>query len=110
MNRLPVIGDIIITSYGTGPYEVIKVSGPCDCPKYIDLLDEDYEHPAPRSKPHYHFTLKTPGEKKKSNFYLNGYALQGGNIKSVWSDDVIEIIKPVSCRQLSLFDDFEESV
>jgi hypothetical protein len=28
------IGDIVKTSYDTGPYEIVKISGPCRCAPY----------------------------------------------------------------------------
>jgi hypothetical protein len=90
------IGDIIKTSYGTGPYIVIDITGPCTCPAYRDIINGRYDH---LSAPHYHIT----GEKDNRKYYLNGYALdQDGKIKSIWLDDEI-FITGYATYQLLLF-------
>jgi hypothetical protein len=98
--RLPVIGDIVKTSYSDRKYEVFDVSGPCDCPSFHAVLQESFDNPAPRSKEHYHFVVLDENRKKA---YLNGYALSDGKIKSVWSDDELFIVEPVEKYQLELF-------
>lgn len=31
-------GDVFVTNYGTGPYEVLSVDGPCTCLSYLDYI------------------------------------------------------------------------
>lgn len=62
-----LVGCIIETSYGTGPYEVLKQKGPCTCPHPIDIINMDNP---PNLPPHYHYTLK--GEDGKI-YHVNYY-------------------------------------
>lgn len=84
------IGDIVRTSYGTGPYRVVEIVRDCCCPAYLDTLN--YRNP-PASPPHFHLTLvkadcpigkepQTPGG--KGFYWLNGYAEKGGRYVNVW--------------------------
>lgn len=91
-----VTGMIIQTSYTAAHFEILSIYGPCDCSKYLDTLE--FGDKAPKSKPHYHFTVKDLRpmmEGRDNTGYLNGYTLQG---KSVWTDDKIFIINPNSVQ------------
>ena len=79
------IGDIIRTSYGTGPYEVIDVKGPFTTPNFLDSLN--LREKAPMSPPHFSYTCKRVGSKKRGEYYLNSY--DGVTHKNVWRDDRI---------------------
>jgi len=61
-------GDIIKTSYDTGPYEVLEILRGCTCADYIDTLNG---HQIPR-EPHMHFTCHGVKDGRKG-YYLNGY-------------------------------------
>lgn len=77
------VGHIVETSYGTGPYLITAVSGPCRCPEYVRSLSGDV---AP-SEPHYHITC----EGHNGTAWLNGYLLDGNN---VWCADRLLIHSP----------------
>lgn len=93
-------GAIIRTSYGTGPYVVEHVSGPCRCPEYLDWLDSAGRDvgmpggPKPSDK-HFHLVVRhahhpEPTRKRPGvQCYLNGYRPDG---TSVWCDDRIEAV------------------
>lgn len=90
------VGCEVRTNYGTGPYIVEKITGPCNCPKYLPIFNEE---PSPD---HYHLVCKgRDGGGRKGTFYLNGYTLEGN---SVWDDSelIIELVEGVQI-QLSLF-------
>ena len=76
---LPVVtaGNWVRTNYGTGPYQITEVSGPCCCPEYLASLEGD-ETP---SRPHYHITCR---DNRGHTCWLNGYTLDG---RSVWRRD-----------------------
>lgn len=74
------VGAWVGTNYGTGPYLVTSITGPCDCPKYLEQIN--LGDAAPKSEPHYHLICRAEGDKKDS--YLNGYRLDG---TSVWGED-----------------------
>ena len=84
------VGQIVKTSYDTGPYRITKVSELCDCPSFFDVLDN---RPDIRSRPHYHLTcVRATTEpdkyniKRQSEYYLNGFDEFGHN---VWRDDYL---------------------
>lgn len=88
-------GDIVRTSYGTGPYRVVSVHAGCRCPSYMDSINLRPGE-APPSREHFHLTLvdadKAPGaERNEANLrWLNGYEqTPDGRFKSVWSSDEI---------------------
>lgn len=76
-------GLVVRTSYGTGPYVVLRVDGPCCCSSYLDSIS-GRERP---SKPHFHITCRKP-DGRGGNYHLNGYSLEG---KSVWSRDRLTV-------------------
>lgn len=83
------MGEIVRTNYGSGPYRIVAVDGPCTCRSYDD--DINHWHSA-GSQPHYHLTCvdtwKPVGKRRLANkySYLNGYRHDGTN---VWSDDYL---------------------
>lgn len=104
------IGDIVRTSYGTGPYRVVEVycpDGGCVCPA---PLDEINMRKPPASEPHFHVTLvkasfpidRNPRESEC--YWLNGYTERGGRYISVWSKDEIFVDGKTPGVQLRLFD------
>jgi len=89
MQDHPLIGRIVRTSYGTGPYEIIGVSAPCDCPEYSRSLDGDKTP----SEPHYHLECRDHPARKgiESPSYLAGYRADGS---SVWTEDRLIFLSP----------------
>lgn len=84
------VGQIVKTSYDTGPYRITKVSELCDCANFLDVIAN---HPERRSRPHYHLACaRVPTEpdkyhiKRQGDYYLNGYDEFGQN---VWRDDYL---------------------
>ncbi len=75
------VGEIVRTSYGTGPFRITKVSELCCCPEYIAAIS--MSNP-PASTPHYHLTCEPVGRHQRGAYYLNGYLPTG---ESVWCDD-----------------------
>ena len=84
MPRL-LIGTIVKTSYGTGPYVITKIIRDCTCEGYIDFLNMGKD--APKSKPHVHLECEEPQSKNHSKFYLNGY--DENTLHSVWNKDYL---------------------
>lgn len=93
-------GAVIRTNYGTGPYVVEHVSGPCRCPSYLDTINclggdvGEPGGPTPSDK-HFHLTVRPSdpqhlvNRRGKGTMWLNGYRPDG---TSVWSDDRIELV------------------
>ncbi len=77
------VGLLVRTSYGTGPYLVRTLSGPCICCSYLDTIN-GRERP---SKPHFHLTFRRP-DGRGGDYYLNGFTLEG---RSVWSRDKLTV-------------------
>lgn len=88
------IGEIVRTSYGSGPYRITMIDGPCTCPEYIKHLDGD-ETP---SEPHYHLTCA--GIEHNGSFYLNGFRPDG---TSVWNKDSLIFDGPEKGETPDLF-------
>lgn len=95
--RRAYLGKIVSTKYGTGPYVIESVHGPCNCPSYFDSINARYLSVSPPELPvpsewHVHLTCKDAdrprgrikGTRSDSDSYLNGYRLDG---TSVWDDD-----------------------
>ena len=79
------IGEVVITNYGTGPYRIVEISEPCNCPRYEDEISMPN---APASESHYHLTCRPikEGSNNRGPCYLNGFRQDGTN---VWSDDIL---------------------
>lgn len=87
MNNVMQVGNIVITSYGTGPYEITEVTGPCSCPDYISLINNC----PTQSEPHFHAVCKgMDGHEKGDTFWLNGIRADG---TSVWSESLVSVIR-----------------
>lgn len=76
------INQVVRTSYGTGPYRITQVEGPCTCAEYVAHLNGD-DTP---SEPHFHLTCVWGGWLRDGGreYWLNGYRADG---TSVWNDD-----------------------
>lgn len=90
------VGQVVRTSYGTGPYIIRDIGEEITEPSFIDLLN--LREKTPRSLPHRNFTVSPLLDPKKKGFYLNGY---DENLRSVWSDDYL-VICEVETLLLSL--------
>lgn len=90
-----IIGSVVRTSYGTGPYVIREIHGPCECPEYLRSLDGD-DTP---SEPHFHLTCERVDD-VKGDYWLNGYRPDG---TSVWTSDRLEFVG-VAAGQIGLFD------
>jgi hypothetical protein len=96
-----LVGKIIVTSYGSGPYRITGVSGPCRCPRDMDSLEETWIYQAPRTEPHFHLTMKdhpAPAGRKAHDYYLSQYRRDG---TSVTCDDAFFIVEDTG-QQLEL--------
>lgn len=90
------IGQVVRTSYGTGPFIIRNISEERTDPKFIDALN--LQEKAPRSLPHRNFEVSPLLDPKKKGYFLNGY---DENLRSVWSDDYL-VICEVETLLLSL--------
>ena len=81
------VGDIVRTSYGTGPFEVLEVWTGCTCPKYLDQLN--FPGRAPASAPHIHLVARDLRNGKKA--WLSGYEAE--TLRSVWNRDWLLVVK-----------------
>jgi hypothetical protein len=102
------IGDIVKTSYNTGPYRILHISGPHTNPSYVDSLN--LRDKAPPSKPHYNMVVVPEhiviGKERPNDYcYLNGYepTADSATWRSVWSDDELYISGTAKGIQLQLF-------
>ena len=75
-------GQIVRTSYGTGPYIITSVYGPSTEPSFLSSLNGI----TTPSKPHFCLTVRPVGVKSSSDCYLNGYDEDGN---SVWNSDCL---------------------
>lgn len=102
------VGEIVRTSYNTGPYVIKESLGPCTCPSYLDTINTQ---DPPYSDIHYHLTVQQVDENglevRDSPSWLNGYREDGTN---VWRDDYLIFIgiapetkKLVEHKQMELF-------
>lgn len=91
------IGAVVATSYGSGPYRVIRMIEDCTCASVHEPLSSV-------SEPHSHLTcvpLDRRRPTKADHCWLNGYRPDG---TSVWSSDQIYIGKNSVCYELDLSD------
>lgn len=88
---------IVRTSYGTGPYVIKEIYGPCACPKYLDVINKRL---AP-SKPHYRLTLRSLNPRDRGDYYLNGYDKNGNSVwcsdRLIFCDDESTMLTLVAC-------------
>lgn len=90
------VGQVVRTSYGTGPYIIRNISGERTDPSFIDSLN--LQEKAPRSLPHRNFEVSPLSDPKNKGYFLNGY---DENLRSVWTDDYL-VICEVETLLLSL--------
>lgn len=76
-------GDIVRTSYNTGPYVIKRIFGPCTCESYLGSLERLVKRVPRESEAHFHLTCAPVGG-YRGECYLNGYRPDGTN---VWSSD-----------------------
>ncbi len=69
------IGEVISTQYSGVRLEIIEITGPCNCPKFIDKIS--MKNP-PNSEDHYHFVCSN--RKNGRNYYFGGYRLDGTTV------------------------------
>ena len=87
------VGDVVSTSYGTGPYRIVEIATGCTWPEYVTSLDSPLGKARP-SPEHFHLIVVPANaplgaeRREKNRCYLNGYAeTPDGRYLSVWSDD-----------------------
>jgi hypothetical protein len=95
------VGDIIKTSYGTGPFIVLSVLRNCTCPNFVKTLNGDNSP----SKPHIHAEMMDMNGRK--GYGIGGYDDSTEPAKSVWNPDTVSTIgkyepEPID-GQLALF-------
>lgn len=83
-------GNIVRTSYGTGPYKIDTISGPCSCAEFTRDTPSD---------PHYHATCKSIDEGQAGTYHLGGYRLDG---TSTWTDEQSLVLVQDAQMELSL--------
>lgn len=85
------VGDVVATSYGTGPYRITAITRDCRCVTAQDEYDGITELP-----PHIHLTCREvtarPHTQKGHYFYLGFY--DETTLQSVRSDDRLQQILP----------------
>ena len=100
------IGEIVRTSYRTGPMRIVQAQGPCTDPSYLDQINGMGKPLAP-SEPHFNlvceFVFAAPGRKPAVG-YLNGYRLDG---TSVWCDDFLIFESVAAGVNLQLFGTYD---
>jgi hypothetical protein len=97
------VGDVVRTSYGTGPYRVAEIATGCICPEYVTSLDYPIGK-APPSPEHFHLVVVRANapigaeRREKNCCYLGGYAeTPDGRYRSVWNDDELFLeLEPAS--------------
>ena len=94
------VGDIVTTSYDTGPYVIVEIIGPSTAAHYIDQINGIDRN----SEPHYGLRCGWAGprcadHRYADNYWLNGYRLDG---TSVWDDDRLTITGHQAGTQLDL--------
>lgn len=82
------IGDIVKTSYDTGPYEIVKISGPCRCAPFGWVINHMSEEDPEDWEEHWHLECtwagpRAPGHAYTEHYYLNGYGVHDTEIVQV---------------------------
>lgn len=96
-----MVGDVVRTSYGTGPYRVDHIIRGCTCPDYTDEINGFDD--APPSSPHLHLGVTGCGGDHNDGeiFALSGY--DEDTLESVWiPGDRIEVVGSATA-QLDMF-------
>lgn len=88
-------GQIIKTSYGTGPYEIISIMRNCTCPDYFESLKS--VEPPPTKK-HIHLTVRDLSDGKLG--WLNQYDEE--TLKSIKCNDQIILLPNKNPIQLTM--------
>ena len=117
------IGDIVRTSYGSGPYRIVRIMRGCRCPDYLIQIDcdgtpcghelncDDNCPLTANQKPHMHLVCVRADEPIRDRYsdsklyWLNGYQEDpDGIIRCVWKPNDYLIIEGVATgSQLRLF-------
>ena len=71
------IGDIVKTSHDTGPYEIVKISGPCQYALFGWVIEEHWDLECTWAGP------KAPGHSYTEHYYLNGFGVHNTEIVQV---------------------------
>lgn len=67
-----IVGAIVHTNYGTGPYIIQSIMTGCTCGDYISKLSG-----CPKERePHIHITCKDADGKRRNQSYLGGYIIR----------------------------------
>ncbi|MFC3331667.1 hypothetical protein GGR41_000516 [Paenalcaligenes hominis] len=90
------VGNIVSTSYSTGPYVITRITGPHTTPSFLDEISGNNVP----SEPHYNVTCQLVDQPKRGDHYLNGYRLDGTN---VWSGDCL-VLQGAAAGQIELLD------
>ena len=90
MNEFPLsVGDVVKTSYGTGPYRILAIGGPCTCYPYHVVGGPK------KSTPHYHLEVEYTDIPSggKNRAYLGGVIYRDGKFACAWSPDEYEVVE-----------------
>lgn len=79
-------GDIVETSYGSGPYVVVGILRHCVCPAYLDEINAKPGETPKKRPEHVHLVCKMP-DGSRGYFHLNGYDEE--SLRSVDTDDFL---------------------
>ncbi len=101
------VGDIVRTSYGSGPYRIVDIERNCRCPDYLDVI-EGKDNP---SKLHMHLVCVDANEPIRERYsyrklrWLNGYReYPNGTIRCIWRpQDYLIVEGSTKGVQLQLF-------
>jgi hypothetical protein len=80
------VGDIIKTSYGTGPFVVLSVLRGCTCAEFVRRINGD-DSP---SEPHMHADLMDMNGRK--GYGIGGYDDTVEPARNVWRNDTVSVI------------------
>lgn len=100
------LGRVVRTSYGTGPFKISRIFGPCTCLGYVGTINGDEGE----SDQHYHMTAEKP-DRPREPYALNGYRDDGTNVWSrdqLFFDDVAEVPRRVEVPRGQSYDLFAD--
>jgi len=78
------VGDIISTSYGTGPYEIERIKWGCICSRFDDEINAEGGVLPPPTPPHMHLVCTRVRDGGRGDYHLGGYDAR--TLRSVWND------------------------